>query len=178
MAVGSRNPVKVKAVRRVLTKIYGRGKVRVRGFKVPSGVPRQPLGRQTVEGAINRARNALNRSGADLGVGIEAGLFPVEGTITGYMDFQWCAIVDRDGWLTLGCGPGFEMPPKVVEGVLRGEGEVGELLGRMFKVERLGETIGAIGLLSHGVLDRVRLTEQAVLMAMVPRLNLKIYRPA
>ena len=175
VAVGSKNPVKVRAARRVLTKIYGKGKVEVKGFKVSSGVPRQPLGWQTVRGAINRALEALKIGGAELGIGIEAGLFPVKKTITGYMDFQWCAVADRGGFITLGCGPGFEMPPSVVKGVLDGRGEVGELLGEMFRVERLGETIGAIGLLSHGIMDRVKLTEQAVLMAMIPRINREIY---
>lgn len=175
VAVGSLNPVKVEAVRRVMVKIYGESRVEVEGFKVSSGVPVQPLGEETVRGAVNRAKEALKAGKADLGVGIEAGLFPVKGTLTGYMDFQWCAIIDRDGKLTLGCGPGFEMPPPVVEGVLKGEGEVGSLLERMFNVERIGETIGAIGLLSRGILDRTRLTEQAVLMAMIPRINREIY---
>ncbi len=175
VAVGSTNPVKVEATRNVMAKIYGRSKVRVQGVKVSSGVPSQPIGFQTVQGAINRALEALKAAEADLGVGIEAGLFPQERTLTGYMDFQWCAIADRDGKITLGCGPGFEMPPRVVEGVLKGEGEVGSLIEKLFGVRRVKETIGAIGILSKGIIDRVKLAEIAVLMAMIPRMNPETY---
>jgi inosine/xanthosine triphosphatase len=175
VAVGSTNPVKIKATKKAMTKIYGRGKVKVRGVKVSSGVPIQPLGFQTLQGAVNRALEALKRTGADLGVGIEAGLFPEEKTLTGYMDFQWCAIADRKGIITVGCGPGFEMPPRIVESVLKGEGEVGKLVEKIFGVRKVKETIGAVGILSRGIVDRAKLAEIAVLMAMIPRINPKTY---
>ena len=175
VAVGSANPVKVHAARRVMERIYGRGRVKVVGVKVSSGVPSQPVGFQTVQGAVNRAFNALREAEAQLGVGIEAGLFPVKAALTGYVDVQWCAVADGEGRVTLGCGPGFEMPPQVVKEALEGGSEVGAVIGRMFKVKRVGETVGAIWLLTRGKLSRAELTEHAVMMAMVPRLNPEIY---
>jgi len=174
VAAGSVNPVKVEAVRRAMVKVYGGAEVK--GFKVPSGVPRQPIGWQTVKGAVNRALEALKAWKAELGVGVEAGLLPVEEALTGYVDFQWCAIADREGLVTLGCSPGFEMPPEIVQGVLAGKGEVKELFEEAFKVKRIGETIGAIGFLSKGLVSRGEITEQAVLMALIPRINREIYR--
>ncbi|KYH38892.1 MAG: hypothetical protein AYL30_002430 [Candidatus Hecatellales archaeon B24] len=125
---------------------------------------------------MNRASEALKAWEAELGVGIEAGLFPVEEALTGYVDFQWCAIMDREGLVTLGCSPGFELPPEIVQEVLAGKGEVKELFEEAFKVKRIGETIGAIGFLSRGLVNREEITACSVLMALIPRINREIYR--
>ncbi|MBS7248746.1 MAG: inosine/xanthosine triphosphatase [Candidatus Jordarchaeales archaeon] len=174
VAVGSENPVKVDAVKRVMHKLMG--SIKVIPVKVDPGIPKQPIGiEQTLEGAINRAKNALNQTNANLGVGIEAGLISVPSTKTGYMDFQYCAIIDREGWLTVGCGPGFEYPPQVITRVLEEKLEVGEAMSRMTGIENLGRKQGAIGYLTHGIMNRRRLTEISVLMAMIPRINRQLY---
>lgn len=176
VAVGSSNPVKVKAVERVFSKFY---EVTVLMVSVSSEVPPQPVGLDvTIRGAVSRARNALALSGsAELGVGIEAGLVQVPGTLSGYMDQQFAAIADRSGRVTLGGGPSFEYPPAIVSRVL-GEGiEVGTAMDQLSGVEELGQKQGAIGYFSKGHMDRTSLTEQAVLMALLPRVNQRLYFP-
>ncbi len=168
VAVGTTNPVKIKAVETVFTRIYGQ--VGVEGVKVNSGVPPQPFGDETVTGAMNRAKCAYAPEKFDLGVGIEAGLFKVGG-IT--IDIQYCAIYDGS-WLTLGCGSGFEYPSVVLDEVLAGK-EVGDVMSRVAGVDNLGEKQGAIGFLSKGILTRTQLTEQSVFMALIPRLNPGLY---
>ena len=175
IAVGSTNPVKIEAVRRTFSRIYSEDKVEVFGVEVDSRISIQPFGDETIEGAVNRAEEAILKGGADLGVGIEAGLFEFPRTTTGYVDIQWCTIIDREGRLTIGCNSGFEYPPKVVSKVLRENREVGEVMDELTGIKGLGESVGAIGVLSKGLLDRISLTEQAVLMAMIPRLNLDLY---
>ena len=175
IAVGSTNPVKIEAVRRIFSRIYSRDKVEVFGVQVDSGISIQPFGEETIEGAVNRAKEAIVKADADLGVGIEAGLLKFPRTMTGYVDIQWCAVVDREGRLTVGCNSGFEYPPKVVSKVLDENREVGEVMDELTGIKDLGENVGAIGVLSKGLLDRVSLSEQAVLMAMIPRLNLDFY---
>ena len=66
--VGSDNPVKVRAVRRVLSDLFDR--VRVSAVPVAPGVPEQPVAQQAPVGAMNRARAAL--TDADFGAGGEA----------------------------------------------------------------------------------------------------------
>jgi inosine/xanthosine triphosphatase len=168
VAVGSANPVKVKAVENVFTRVYGKSEVN--GVRVSSGVPAQPFGEETVTGAINRAKSAFAPGKFDMGVGIEAGLFKV-GDLT--IDVQYCAIYDGS-WLTLGCGSGFEYPSIVLGEVLAGK-EVGEIMSRVAGVENLGEKQGAIGVLSKGMLTRTQLTEQSVFMALIPRMNPALY---
>lgn len=169
--VGSHNPVKVQATRNVLEKIYG--DLEVYPAEVDSGVPDQPIGlNQTIEGAINRAKEAYLQE-CDLGVGIESGLLKTPHTITGYVDLQWCAVYDGEK-VTLGVSAGFEYPPSVVEEVLNGK-EVGDVMDQLTGVDDLGEKMGAVSYLSRGMLDRTGNTEQCVLMAMIPRMNEEVY---
>ena len=56
--VGTHNPVKVRATRNVLEKIYTT--VDIEGIEVDSGVRDQPIGlEETIQGAMKRARNAF-----------------------------------------------------------------------------------------------------------------------
>jgi len=168
VAVGSLNPVKVKATENVFRRVYG--DVIVDGIEVSSGVPSQPFGEETIRGAINRAKSVYADEKYDMSVGIEAGLFKV-GEMT--LDLQYCAIYDGS-WLTLGCGSGFEYPPAVLDEVLGGK-EVGDVMSRVAGVENLGEKEGAIGFLSRSILSRTQLTEQSVFMALIPRMNPGLY---
>ncbi|HNR25863.1 MAG TPA: inosine/xanthosine triphosphatase [Methanobacteriaceae archaeon] len=168
--VGTHNPLKVRATRNVMEKIYTN--VDVEGIEVDSGVSDQPIGLdETIQGAVNRARNAF--LDADLSVGIESGLLAAPHSITGYLDLQWCAIYDGER-ITLGVSAGFEYPPVVVEEVLKGQ-EVGEVMDEVTGVEKLGQKTGAVSILTKGLLDRTENTEQCVLMAMIPRMNSDLY---
>lgn len=171
VAVGSKNPVKIHATRNVLERIYKI--VEIVSVDVDSGVPSQPFGiEDTIKGSINRAKNAYSED-FEMSIGIESGLMETPHSISGYVDVQWCAIFDGDK-ITLGVGSGFEYPIFVVEEVLKGK-EVGEVMDKVTGIRDLGEKKGAIGYLSRGLLDRTELTEQSILMAMIPRLNEDIY---
>lgn len=176
LAVGTRNPVKLAAVTNVLERIFG-NEFKVVQVDVTSGVPKQPIGMgQTILGAVNRSRQAGKVvPDAVYGVGIEAGLTKIPKTITGYFDIQFAAVIDRKDRITIGCGSGFEYPRKVLTEVLTKEKEIGEVMGALSGIRDIGERMGAIGYLSHGELDRCKLTEQAVLMAFIPRINEKLY---
>lgn len=167
--VGSQNAVKAKAVQNVFAQALGPTEVRL--IPVESGVPAQPFNNETVRGACERARRAL--LDADFGVGIEAGLIWNE-ELQLYFDVQFCAILSRDGQLTVGHGSGFVYPPKVIERVRGGE-TVGAVMSEIAQIESLGYKEGAIGFLSKNLLTREKLTEQAVLMALLPRLRPELY---
>lgn len=174
VAVGSANPVKVEAVRREVGAILNLGKVQSHGHAVASGVPEQPRDDEVMRGARARARLAAAADpSCDYAVGVEAGLLRLPGE-AGHVEVQACVVVDRDGWETQGWGPGFHYPPFVTERALRGE-MVSSILGPVAKDPRIGSTTGAIGYLSDGRLDRTALTQQAVLMAFVPRIRRDLY---
>ena len=167
--VGTDNPVKVRAVRHVMSDLFDR--VRVRMVPVSSGVPEQPFDQQAPIGAMNRARGALGD--ADFGVGVEAGLV-WDASVGDYLDVQYCAVLDRAGRTTLGHGPGFEYPPAVVARVKAGR-TVSEAMAELTGIREIGTKHGAIGYLTERRMDRDTLTEAAVLMAMVPRIRRGLY---
>lgn len=168
VAVGSVNPVKVRSVKRVLSRFMD---VEVVPVDVRTSVPRQPVGsRDLVLGALERALGALNVvARAHLSVGVEAG--PMEFyTRTGFLETQVAVIVDRDCRISVGLSPSFELDPEVVKLML-----MGEELSQAVRVPRgagdIGEMIGYIGYITRGLITRQGLTEAAVAMALAPRLQ-------
>jgi inosine/xanthosine triphosphatase len=176
VAVGTQNPVKTSAVEHILKRLL-KEEFKVTRVDVDTGIPKQPIGlSQIIKGAVLRARQAISATkNAELGIGIEAGLVKIPCTMTGYFDIQFAAIIDSRGNLTIGCGSGFEYPPTVVSEVLKKGKEIGDVMEALTGIDKIGERMGAIGYLSHGELDRCNLTEQALLMAFIPRINKKLY---
>ncbi len=167
--VGTDNPVKARAVRRVFGDLFA--KVRVKMVPVSSGVPDQPFDQQAPIGAMNRARAALGDG--DFGVGIEASLM-WDASVGDYLDVQYCAVIDRGGRTTLGHGPGFEYPHSVIAEVKTGL-TVSQAMAVFTGIRNIGTKQGAIGYLTERRMDRDALTEAAVLMAMVPRIRRALY---
>ena len=167
--VGSLNPTKIEGVKKAFNQFFDN--VVVEGVKVDSGVGDQPFNNDVVKGAINRAMNCFQD--CDFSVGIEAGLFSLKKTLTGYIDFQVAAIYNGKR-ITIGFGPGFEYPPVVVDEVLKGK-EVGDIMDKITGIENLGEKTGAIHFLTKGVISRSELTRIAVTMALIPWINKEMY---
>src|SRR3954470_8175717 len=105
ITVGSKNPVKLAAVRAVVVRLVDA--VTVEAVAVPSGVPDQPFGdEETIRGAIERARAARERLDADYGVGLEGGVVEMgDGTMR---TCAWAAVVSRSG--RHGVGGSLAMP--------------------------------------------------------------------
>ncbi|MCU0852657.1 MAG: inosine/xanthosine triphosphatase [Thermoplasmata archaeon] len=171
VAVGSTNKVQVDAVRNIFTQAIGL--VEVVSADPGQNVEKQPREKRTIEGAIARAKKALDSANADFGVGVEAGLF-YNAVLNKHIDIQYCAIMDSSGKMTVGHGPGFEYPPEVVRAVLEGD-TVGDTMSRITEIEDIGHKMGSIGYLSDGLIDRTSLTEIAVLMALIPRIRKELY---
>lgn len=173
VAVGSTNKVKIDAVRNMFTQAFGL--VEVVGVEPPEDLDRQPTEEKVAEGAIRRAKMAIESAGADFGVGVEAGLFRND-ILDKYLDIQYSAIVDASGKMTVGHGPGFEYPPEVIKAVLDGK-TVGDTMSKLTGIEKIGHKMGSIGYLSDGMIDRTSLTELSVLMALIPRIRTELYGP-
>jgi inosine/xanthosine triphosphatase len=167
VSIGSDNPVKIHAVENVMRRVYT--DVQVTACRIQSSVSQEPWDDEVERGAIERARRSIGRN--DFGIGIEAGIFEHNGLL---YDVQFCAVVDRMGRLTLGHGPGFLYPPLVSDRLRKG-GTVGDAFHELYGQERTGRGQGAIGFLTHGLLTRSEITEQAVIAAMVPRIRKDLY---
>jgi len=174
VAAGTRNPAKIEGIRRAFERLgYGAA---VDARPVETGLPDQPVGlSQVIRGAVLRAAGAWSE-GYSYGVGVEAGLVGMPGTISGYVDVEACAVVDAGGRVSLGFSPAFEFPTVPVLRAVRGlaaemEDEMVRLSGRA----GLADREGGIGFLTRGAVVRPQLTEYAVLMAMVPRIRPWLY---
>jgi len=169
VAVGSMNPVKVSAVEEVFFKVFGG--VEVLPVAVDSGVSPQPFGFDTLRGAENRARKALEASGADYGVGIEGGLLELRGR---WYNLGFVAIVDREGFIGTGTSGWFELPPSFLEKIKSGE-ELAEVLDNFLGVEGVGRMEGAVGVFTGNRVTRRDLYVHGLYMAIIPHLNKKIW---
>lgn len=172
IVVGSERVSKQEGVRKAFSHYYD--DFEIVSVKCDSGVSDQPMtDEDTIQGAINRAKQALEHG--DLGVGIEAGLKTVPEAITGYFNTTWCAIIDKEGFLSIGSSPDFEYPKAIVEQVLKGV-EVSKPAAELFKIDEteLKES-GVIGELTKGVIPRSDYTYYAVLMALLPRLHRELF---
>jgi len=171
IAVGSTNPVKVRAVRTIARKIFPGAKIIAR--EVPSGVPAQPRGdKQTRRGAINRARAARRAARADWGVGLEGGVIENE---LGTMTCAWVAIVDRRGRVGIGGSTNMLLPKQVAARVKRGV-ELGDAMDEFAKIRGVKRQMGAIGVLTKGLFDRRQSYAFIFALAMVRFLWAEKYR--
>ncbi|UCC19350.1 MAG: inosine/xanthosine triphosphatase [Promethearchaeota archaeon] len=182
VCVGSLNPTKVNAVNQAFRSYFENFKVY--SIKAESEVSKQPIGlRNIIDGAINRAKYSLNflvkakKIKCNIyGVGIEAGLAEVPKTRTGYMDFQFCAIIDENDQISLGSGITFEYPKFVINQVLYDKNtEIGDIIGNLAQNENLKNELGAISFLSKNVITRTEILTQAVICALLPFINKEVY---
>ncbi|NLF75868.1 MAG: inosine/xanthosine triphosphatase [Chloroflexi bacterium] len=149
IATGSTNPVKCNAVRAVLGPLHPGAEFVA--IEVPSGVSSQPWGNaETRRGAFNRARAALDATGADLAVGLEGG---VQETEFGLMTCAWCALVDRAGRVGIGGNSCILLPPLVADHVRSG-GELGQAMDTLTHSLNTKHQNGAIGILTHDLETR------------------------
>ena len=173
VVAGTSNPNKLAGIERAF-KTYFKD-VELTYVEVPSGVPPQPFGlEQIVEGARNRAINALKASkSCDYGVGVEGGMFKLGGH---YYEVQVAAIVDSDGRITLGLSPSFQVPDRFVDEILKGKArELEEVVDRYFKTSDIGRKGGIVKVLSKSAVSRDELSYYSVLMALLPRVNERLY---
>jgi inosine/xanthosine triphosphatase len=181
ICVGSLNPVKYLAVKAAF-KIYFNN-FEIYQINADSKVSDQPIGNEMIlNGAFNRAKDALNflrvkknvKSNI-FGIGIEAGLVNIPLATSKYIDFQFCVIMDKMEKITIGSGVGFEYPKFIIEKVLSRNVEIGEIMGTLANNKDLKFEEGAIGYLSKNQIKREDILKQAVICALLPRINQKLY---
>lgn len=167
--VGSKNKAKIWATRDVFLNVFK--KVEIHGIEVEDKGPENPMDDQVKEGAISRAKEAIGN--ADFGIGIEGGMVELDELGAKCM-VHYCAIVDKMGNVTLGHGPGFHLPKSVSDTAIEGV-PLSEVMRRFLNLDQIDEEKGTVGHLSDGKTTRKILAEQAVLMALLPRLRSDLY---
>lgn len=151
VVVGSTNPIKIAAVRSAFTRVWPEQTWDIQGLKVPSGIPDQPThDEETIRGARNRARRALEEGNAAYGVGLEGGLQRVDGY---WFESGWVVIVDGKGGEGIGSSIRLPLPECMVRMIEQGM-ELGEVVDEIFQQRNSGQTAGFFGLMTEGAITR------------------------
>ncbi|GEK59566.1 DUF84 domain-containing protein [Marinococcus halophilus] len=149
--VGSKNPVKIEAVRQVLYPEFS-----VSGTAAASEVSDQPFSDvETREGAVNRARHVQKR--ADIGIGLEGGVQAEENDI--YL-VSWGALTDGTGTWT--AGGARILLPEHIAAMLRDGVELKTAVDHYSQLTDTHQNEGAVGILTAGRVDRTALFHHVV----------------
>jgi inosine/xanthosine triphosphatase len=164
IVVASTNPVKLESVGSAFEACF-KTPLELLTVSVPSGVAAQPMtDAETLRGARNRAGAALlSIPDAQYAVGLEGG---IEDTEDGMLSFAWVVVKTqmeeskaRTATLVL---------PECVATLVRQGVELGLANDRVFGVDNSKQKMGAVGLLTNGLIDRKKLYADAVIMALIP----------
>jgi inosine/xanthosine triphosphatase len=131
-------------------------------------VPDQPWGDdETIRGALARARAARAALDADAGIGIEGGVVAHDdGAVR---TCAWAVVVTRDGREGIGGSLSMMLPPPVAALVLAGM-ELGHAMDRVTGSHNVKQGVGAVGVLTHGLVTRQQAYETIVAYALAPLL--------
>ncbi len=165
--VGSKNDVKVEAVKEIIQDYTFLSNSEVVGMEVSSGVSEQPKSiAETITGAMNRAKNTFLN--CDYCFGLEDGLMQVPNTKTDYMNVCVCAIYDGQNYY-IGLSSAFEFPADVTKLVFEESLDINQAFYKvgLTKNPKVGSQEGVIGILTHGRLLRKEYTKQAITMALI-----------
>jgi inosine/xanthosine triphosphatase len=172
--VGSKNPVKIEAVKEAFSLYYKN--IEVIGLSVKSNVPDQPINSQTFEGAKNRALelqkvNSVGNLNADYFIGIEGG---IQETYGKWFAFGGMCIIDTTGKTSFGTSAHFELPKSVTERLLNGE-ELGFVMDEIMNDENTKQKGGAISFFTNGRMNRKELYIPGIISALIPFLHKNLF---
>lgn len=165
VVIASENPVKIAAAEMGFARIFPEKDFVFRGISVPSGVSVQPMSRaETLQGALNRARNAQAACPDALySVGIEGGVEAVDGRLE---VFAWVVVL-HDGIIGRAQTGVFMLPDEVAQLIHAGK-ELGEADDIVFGSSNSKQANGSIGLLTDDAITRTTYYIEAVIMALIP----------
>lgn len=171
--IASQNPAKIQAAELGFSRMFPEKEFTFEGVSVGSGVSDQPMSDdETFAGALNRALSARQeQEEGDFWIGLEGGL-QEEGD--DFFAFAWIVVLDKEGVQGKSRTGTFAIPPAVTELVRNGK-ELGEADDIVFEQTNSKQSSGAIGILTHGILDRAHYYAEAVLMALIPFKNPSLY---
>lgn len=172
--IGTKNPGKVEGARRSLSHYFK--DFEIVSVKVSSDVSDEPVGVETYEGANNRVNNLIKYAKEQ---NIDADLFmAVESGITKDLGF-WAitnvaVIKDGKGGEGKGTSASFPVPNKYIDSIIKET--LGTVMDRIFNESDLRSTTGGVGLLTHDIITRIDLNEQAFVMALTQFVNDDIWK--
>lgn len=163
VAVGSKNPVKIAAVKEAFEKVFPEEQWEVEGIEVSSGVPDQPMSdEESITGARNRANRSLKDLNADYGVGLEGGLQEINGL---WFDNGWIVVMNKKGAEGVGSTVKMPTPAKLMDLIHQGI-ELGIANDMVFKTKNSKHAEGHFGLMTKNAITRTSGYRDGVIAAL------------
>ncbi|RHW33242.1 DUF84 family protein [Lysinibacillus yapensis] len=157
VAIGTKNKAKTAAIQNVVNRYFEDASFEQ--FDARSNVSEQPFSHEeTRQGAINRAVNTLQMSGADLSFGLEGGVQEVGDSM---YCCNWGAIALKDGTVLTAAGAQFLLPEEIAEKLREGK-ELGPVMDDYTKQHDTRSNAGAVGVFTAGLIDRTEMFEHIV----------------
>lgn len=192
IAVGSKNPAKLRAVTNAVQKVWPDAAIDT--IDAPSGVRDQPLDDdEAIQGAVNRALFSRLALDTDLGLGLEGS---VADTAYGMFLCGWVAVVDHaftpeltsvpreliqsavlsHAGVSLACTSRILLPNPVADQIRAG-GELGPVMDQLTQRTDTKHAQGANGILTNGLIQRADSFEQGVIFALARYITPHYYNP-
>jgi inosine/xanthosine triphosphatase len=171
IVLGSTSPVKVNATKQAFDTYFD--DVEVKGLPLASGVKAFPTSdKETLQGALNRANEARSlEPEADFSVGIEGGLSKFDR----YVLVKQVAVVIKEDVTGIGVSAGYSAPERLLRQLDMASDESRNIIDSYFGRKEILSNEGAIGVVTNGVLDRTRVTKDAVICALTRFVNTQFY---
>lgn len=169
--VTSQNPVKIKSTENAFRECLKAKNISVDNLEIESGniqsnVSDQPsTDMETFQGAKNRVLNAI-QSGhiADFYVGIESGICSFENQS---ISFTWVVVGDKFGEIYFAKSQSYILPAQVVATMENDNLELGPAIDKIYGLENSKQGDGAVGVLTQNLITRTKLTEEAIILALI-----------
>lgn len=173
IVIASSNPVKIQAVFEAFQELFPQEEIICESISVPSGVSDQPTSNaETLEGALTRAHRAHDKMpNRDYWVGVEGGVQDEFGEMT---SFAWVCIKSEKHIGKARSGT-FMLPEPIAELIRQGK-ELGEADDIIFQKRNSKQSAGAVGLLTHGAINRTALYKHAIILALIPFLQPELHQ--
>ena len=187
IALGSDRAAKIMSVRAAVTRVAevdpAWANANVVARKVQTDAPAMPLNDwQLMSGARQRAvavRDMLveQKLDADLYVGLEGGFHSIQ------LEGEWHTFLRGWAFVTdgqrgsFGMSPSIAVPDPIVESVVKGKRELGEVIDEVAGLRDVRSRQGAWGVLSRDLLTRSMSFEAALIAAFAPFYNRELYTP-
>jgi len=185
IALGSDRAAKIMSVRAAAARVAeidpGWSEASIVARKVQTDAPAMPLNDwQLMSGARARAlavRDILveQKLDADLYVGLEGGFHSIQ------LEGEWHTFLRGWAFVTdgqrgsFGMSPSISVPEPIVERVVKGKRELGEVIDEVAGMRDVRSRQGAWGVLSRDLLTRSMIHEVALIAAFAPFYNGQLY---
>ena len=172
--IGTKNPGKIQGAKEAFEKYFDN--VEIEGISVDSEVENQPINEDILLGARNRLKNLKqyakeNGLDADFYVSSEAGISNLLGT---WIDVNIVVIEDPNGLESVGTSPGFPIPEKYVDEIIKTE--LGKVMDKIFDSKDSGKGKGGINNLTKSEVSRIDLIRNAFIMALTKHINGDVWK--